>query len=149
MRRTLRPRAADEDLLDLASNDYLGLARDPRVTAAAAAAAARWGAGSTGLAAGHRVAPTCTRDLEARAGRRSSGAAAGLVFSSGYLANLGAVTALAGAGHAGGVRRGSNHASLVDACRLSRAEVVVVPHRDVAAVDRSLARPPPGRARSS
>ena len=45
MRRTLRPRAYDDGLLDLASNDYLGLARDPRVTAAAAAAAHAWGAG--------------------------------------------------------------------------------------------------------
>ena len=48
MRRVLRPRGADDDLLDLASNDYLGLARDPRVAGAAAAAAAAWGAGSTG-----------------------------------------------------------------------------------------------------
>ncbi|HET9944049.1 MAG TPA: aminotransferase class I/II-fold pyridoxal phosphate-dependent enzyme, partial [Actinomycetes bacterium] len=48
MRRVLRPRAADDDVLDLASNDYLGLARDPRVAGAAAEAARRWGAGSTG-----------------------------------------------------------------------------------------------------
>jgi len=46
--RRLRPRRADSDLLDLAGNDYLGLARDKRVTGAAAAAALRWGAGSTG-----------------------------------------------------------------------------------------------------
>ena len=41
MRRVLRPRGADDDLLDLASNDYLGLARDPRVASAAAAAVTR------------------------------------------------------------------------------------------------------------
>src|SRR3954469_13462985 len=46
--RTLRPRAADQDLLDLASNDYLGLTRHPAVTAGAAEAAHRWGAGATG-----------------------------------------------------------------------------------------------------
>ena len=104
MRRALRPRAADDDLLDLASNDYLGLARDPRVTAAAAAAAARWGAGSTGS----RLV-TGSTELHARprgaSWPRSSGPRPALVFSSGYLANLGAVAALAGPGHTGGVRR--------------------------------------------
>jgi 8-amino-7-oxononanoate synthase len=48
MRRALRPRAVSDPALDLASNDYLGLARDPRVTGAAAEAALAWGAGSTG-----------------------------------------------------------------------------------------------------
>ena len=60
------------------------------------------------------------------------------MFSSGYLANLGAVTALAGDG-ALVVSDAQNHASLVDACRLARGEVVVTPHRDVDAVDRALA----------
>ena len=136
MLRTLRPRPARDDLLDLASNDYLGLARDPRVTAAAAAAAAGWGAGATGS----RLVTGSTdlhADLEA-ALAEFVGTAAGLVFSSGYLANLGAVTALA--------RRGSlvvsdaqNHASLVDACRLARGRVVVTPHRDADAVAHALA----------
>jgi 8-amino-7-oxononanoate synthase len=136
MRRTLRPRAADEDLLDLASNDYLGLARHPQVTAAAAAAAVRWGAGSTGS----RLVTGSTelhRDLENELAS-FVGAAAGLVFSSGYLANLGAVAALAGEDTLV-VSDRLVHASLVDACRLSRAEVAVVPHTDVDAVRRSLA----------
>jgi 8-amino-7-oxononanoate synthase len=136
MRRTLRPRAAGEDLLDLASNDYLGLARDPQVTAAAAAAAVRWGAGSTGS----RLVSGSTelhRELE-RELASFVGAAAGLVFSSGYLANLGAVAALAGEDTLV-VSDRLVHASLVDACRLSRAEVSVVPHTDVDAVRRSLA----------
>jgi 8-amino-7-oxononanoate synthase len=60
------------------------------------------------------------------------------VFSSGYLANLGAVTALAGAGSLV-VSDAQNHASLVDACRLARGDVVVTAHRDVAAVNRALA----------
>jgi 8-amino-7-oxononanoate synthase len=60
------------------------------------------------------------------------------VFSSGYAANLGVVTALSGPG-ALIVSDAANHASIVDACRLSRADVVVVPHDDVAAVDAVLA----------
>ena len=136
LRRELRPRAAADDLLDLASNDYLGLARDPRVTCAAAEAALRWGAGSTGS----RLV-TGSTDLHTRLEADLAefvGARAGLVFSSGYLANLGAVTALAGAGSLV-VSDAQNHASLVDACRLARGDVVVTAHRDVAAVDQALA----------
>jgi 8-amino-7-oxononanoate synthase len=135
MRRMLRPRPVDGDVLDLASNDYLGLARDPRVTAAAADAARRWGAGSTGS----RLVTGSTRlhaDLETDLAD-FVGAEAGLVFSSGYLANLGVLTALAGPGSLV-VSDALNHASVVDGCRLSRAEVRVVEHRDVAAVDRAL-----------
>ncbi len=136
MQRTLRPRPARDDLLDLASNDYLGLARDPRVTGAAAAAAAGWGAGATGS----RLVTGSTdlhADLEA-ALAEFVGTAAGLVFSSGYLANLGAVTALAGPGSLV-VSDAQNHASLVDACRLARGRVVVTPHRDADAVAHALA----------
>ena len=68
-----------------------------------------------------------------------TGAAAGLVFSSGYLANLGAVAALGGP-EVLVVSDALNHASIVDACRLSRSRVVVVPHRDAAAVEAALAR---------
>ncbi len=135
MRRVLRPRAADDGVLDLASNDYLGLARDPRVTAAAAEAALQWGAGSTGS----RLVTGSTRlhaDLEADLAS-FVGAEAGLVFSSGYLANLGVLTALAGPGSLL-VSDRLNHASVVDGARLSRAEVRVVEHREVAAVDRAL-----------
>jgi 8-amino-7-oxononanoate synthase len=135
MRRVLRPRGPDDDVLDLASNDYLGLARDPRVTGAAAEAARRWGAGSTGsrLVTGSTTLHARLEDDLAA----FLGAEAGLVFSSGYLANLGAVTALA---EPGGlvVSDALNHASVVDACRLSRAAVEVVPHCDVAAVERVL-----------
>jgi 8-amino-7-oxononanoate synthase len=136
MRRELRPRAATDVRLDLASNDYLGLARDPRVTSAAAAAAERWGAGATGS----RLVTGSTdlhSELEA-ALAAFVGVGASLVFSSGYLANIGAVTALAGDG-ALVVSDALNHASLVDACRLARGEVVVTPHRDVDAVARALA----------
>jgi 8-amino-7-oxononanoate synthase len=135
LRRLLRPRPANDGLLDLASNDYLGLARDTRITAAAAAAAVRWGAGSTGS----RLV-TGSTDLHAALEADLAaflGAEAGLVFSSGYLANLGVVTALSGPGTTV-VSDALNHASVVDACRLSRAHVVVTPHRDVAAVDLAL-----------
>lgn len=134
-RRALRPRPAAEDVLDLASNDYLGLARDARVIGAAAAAAGTWGAGSTGS----RLV-TGSTDLHAELEARLAGfagAAAGLVFSSGYLANLGAVSALSGRGGLV-VSDAANHASIVDACRLGRADVVVVAHLDVAAVAAAL-----------
>ncbi|WP_267594916.1 8-amino-7-oxononanoate synthase [Carbonactinospora thermoautotrophica] len=136
LRRRLRPRSARDPLLDLASNDYLGLARDPRVVAGAVDAVRAWGAGSTGS----RLV-TGSTELHAELERELAehvGAAAGLVFSSGYLANLGAIAALTGPG-ALVVSDALNHASIVDACRLSRARVVVTPHRDVTAVEKALA----------
>ncbi|WP_433467700.1 8-amino-7-oxononanoate synthase [Spirillospora sp. CA-128828] len=134
LRRTLRPRP--DGLTDLASNDYLGLAGDPRLVEGAVAAARAWGTGSTGS----RLV-TGTTGLHAELDRRLAaftGSAAGLVFSSGFLANLGAVTALAGPGTLV-LSDQVNHASIVDACRLSRARVVIVPHRDTAAVEQALA----------
>ncbi|SFO65562.1 8-amino-7-oxononanoate synthase [Actinomadura madurae] len=138
LRRTLRPRPRPrpDGLTDLASNDYLGLAGDPRLAEGAAAAARAWGTGSTGS----RLV-TGTTELHAELDRRLAaftGSAAGLVFSSGFLANLGAVTALAGPGTLV-LSDQVNHASIVDACRLSRARVVIVPHRDTAAVEQALA----------
>lgn len=135
LRRVLRPRAAVEPVIDLASNDYLGLARDPRVVAGAVDAARTWGAGSTGS----RLVTGSTElhaELEAELAA-FCGTDAALVFSSGYAANLGAVTALSGPGSLV-VSDAGSHASLVDACRLSRARVVVVPAGDVAAVDAAL-----------
>jgi 8-amino-7-oxononanoate synthase len=120
-----------EGLLDLASNDYLGLARHPRVVEGAVRAAQRFGAGSTGS----RLVTGTTSlhlDLEIALAERT-GAESALVFSSGYLANLGAVTTLAGPGTLV-VSDSANHASLIDACRLSRARVEVVPHGSVDAV---------------
>src|SRR5215510_9883788 len=136
LRRRLQPREVDEALLDLASNDYLGLARHPEVVAGACAAASAWGAGSTGsrLVTGSTTLHT---ELEA-ALAEFSGWPAGLVFSSGYLANLATITALTGQGSLI-VSDAGNHASIIDACRLSRARVVVTPHRDPAAVESALA----------
>ena len=143
LHRTLRPRPAREDVLDLASNDYLGLSRHPQVVAAAVAAVREYGAGSTGS----RLVTGSTRlhdELEGALATRL-GAPAALVFSSGYLANLGAVCGLAGPGTLI-VSDSGNHASLIDACRLSRARVVVVPHNDPAAVAAALDGRPEARA---
>jgi 8-amino-7-oxononanoate synthase len=112
------------------------MARDPRVVEAACDAARTWGVGSTGS----RLVTGSTElhaELEAELAS-FCGVDAALVFSSGYTANLGAVTALSGPG-ALVVSDAGNHASLVDACRLSRARVAVTAHGDVAAVDAALA----------
>ncbi|MFE1579054.1 8-amino-7-oxononanoate synthase [Streptomyces fradiae] len=141
--RTLRPRPADTDLLDLAGNDYLGLTRHPEVTAAAAGAAHRWGAGATGS----RLV-TGTTALHAELERELAGFCgfeAALVFSSGYAANLAVLTALGARGSLL-VSDADNHASLVDGCRLSRAETAVVPHADPEAVRKTLAAHPGRRA---
>jgi 8-amino-7-oxononanoate synthase len=147
VRRGLVPREAGHDgLVDLASNDYLGLCGDKRLAAAAAEATWEWGTGSTGS----RLV-TGTTALHARLEARLAefaGAPAALVFSSGYLANLTVLTALAAAldGASGGgvliVSDAGNHASLIDACRLARGggvRVAVTPHRDLDAVRRALA----------
>ncbi len=136
LHRAPAPRPPGPGPLDLASNDYLGLARDPRVVEAAVAATRTWGAGATGS----RLV-TGSTDLHAEledALAALAGAPAGLVLSSGYLANLAAVVSLTGPGSLV-VSDAHNHASLVDACRLSRARVVVVAHLDVDAVAAVLA----------
>lgn len=133
LRRRLVHRPADA--LDLAGNDYLGLSRSPAVLEAAADALRTWGAGAT---ASRLVTGTTAlhSDLE-RALAEHVGSDTALVFSSGYLANLAAVTALSGPGSLV-VSDAANHASVVDACRLSRARVVVVAHGDVPAAARVL-----------
>ncbi|MFI7003233.1 8-amino-7-oxononanoate synthase [Nocardia sp. NPDC050175] len=136
LRRELRPRAARSPSIDLASNDYLGLVRHPEVIDGAIEAVRRWGTGSTGsrLVTG----TTIEHELLETELAEFVGAETGLVFASGYAANLGVVTALAGRG-ALVVSDAGSHASLVDACRLSRARIEVAAHGDVDAVDRLLA----------
>jgi 8-amino-7-oxononanoate synthase len=135
LRRALRARPSVGPELDLASNDYLGLSRHPAVIEGGVEALRTWGAGSTG-------SRLVTGNTELHEGFESAladfvGAESALVFSSGYTANLGAVVALSGPGSLL-VSDALTHASLVDACRLSRARVVVTPHRDVDAVDAAL-----------
>src|ERR1700752_300307 len=135
LRRSLRPRPAVPPELDLASNDYLGLSQHPDVIEGGVAALRIWGAGATG-------SRLVTGDTELHQQFESelaefTGAASALLFSSGYTANLGAVVGLSGPGSLL-VSDAHSHASLVDACRLSRARVVVSPHRDVGAVAAAL-----------
>ncbi|HEX3511250.1 MAG TPA: 8-amino-7-oxononanoate synthase [Solirubrobacteraceae bacterium] len=115
-------------VLLLCSNNYLGLADHPRVREAAADAAMRWGVGA---GASRLVSGTMTihRRLEERLAD-FEGTEAALLFGSGYLANLGVISALAGDGDAV-FSDELNHASIVDGCRLARAEVIVYRHRDV------------------
>lgn len=136
LRRSLRPRPAVATELDLASNDYLGLSQHPDVIEGGVAALRMWGAGATG-------SRLVTGDTELHQQLESElaeyvGAASALLFSSGYAANLGAVVGLSGRGSLL-VSDALSHASLVDACRLSRARVAVTPHRDVDAVEAALA----------
>jgi 8-amino-7-oxononanoate synthase len=135
LRRSLRPRPPVATELDLASNDYLGLSQHPDVIDGGVQALRMWGAGATG-------SRLVTGDTELHQQFESElaefvGAASGLLFSSGYTANLGAVVGLSGPGSLL-VSDAHSHASLVDACRLSRARVVVTPHRDVGAVAAAL-----------
>jgi 8-amino-7-oxononanoate synthase len=116
-----------EPVMLLCSNNYLGLADHPRVREAAADAAMRWGVGA---GASRLVSGTMTihRRLEERLATFHA-ADACVLFGSGYLANMGVIGALAGRGDIV-FSDELNHASIVDGCRLSRAEVVVYRHGD-------------------
>ncbi|MEU4222429.1 aminotransferase class I/II-fold pyridoxal phosphate-dependent enzyme, partial [Actinoplanes sp. NPDC026623] len=141
--RTLQHRGADDPVVDLAGNDYLGLAVHPEVIAASVQALQTYGLGATGS----RLVRGSTRAhaaLEAELARWL-GAEQALVYSSGYLANLGAIRALAGR-ETLLVSDRYNHASLIDGCKSSGAEVIVAPHADPAALAAILAAHP-GRAR--
>jgi glycine C-acetyltransferase/8-amino-7-oxononanoate synthase len=115
-------------VLLLCSNNYLGLADHPRVREAAADAAMRWGVGA---GASRLVSGTMTvhRRLEERLAA-FKGARSALLFGSGYLANIGVVGALAGTGEVV-FSDELNHASIIDGCRLARAETFVYRHGDV------------------
>jgi 8-amino-7-oxononanoate synthase len=118
--------------LNFSSNDYLGLAADPALSAAARTAAMSFGlgAGASRLIVGDTAAHHA---LEEALGR-FFGSEAALLFNSGYAANVGVLSTLAGDGDVI-FSDALNHASIVDGCRLSRASTVVYPHRDVAALD--------------
>ncbi|NIL92383.1 8-amino-7-oxononanoate synthase [Rhodococcus fascians] len=135
LERVVLARRPEDPTLDLASNDYLGLSRHPHVVDAACAATRRWGAGSTGS---RLVTGTTTAHEQLEQDLADFvGAETGLVFSSGYTANLGVVTALADRDSVV-ISDAASHASLIDACRLSRARVAVARHRDVEHVEQLL-----------
>lgn len=124
------------DYLAFASNDYLGLANHPALVAAARDGALRWGVGggASHLVAGHSAAHAGLEHALADWLRLP----AALLFSSGYQANLAVITALVGRGDAVFADR-LNHASLNDACVLSRADFKRFAHHDLAQLERLLA----------
>ncbi len=139
--------AAEEDLrgthylingqarLSFGSNDYLGLSQHPAVITAAQEAAARYGVGATAspLVCGHSPAhEALEHELAALVGLPRA-----LYFYAGYAANVGIIPALVGKGDAV-FSDALNHACLIDGIRLSRAELHVVPHADLAALEQAL-----------
>jgi len=128
--------AGPRDVVSFASNDYLGLTTHPMVLAAAHDALDRWGSGSgaSRLVTGSRPVH---HELEAAlAGWKSAESA--VVFPTGFAANLSVLSVFG----SGGVVVHSdelNHASIIDGCRLARADVRIVPHADLSALDKSLA----------
>src|SRR5439155_24752873 len=107
-----------QSLINFGSNDYLGLAADPRIAAAVRSALDNegWGAGASPLVTGRS-------ELHARLERELAtfeGTEAALLFPSGYAANVGAITALVGKGDAI-YSDELNHASIIDGCRLGGA----------------------------
>ena len=135
VRHTDADRHPRPGLLDLASNDYLGLSGDPRLRAAAIAATERFGAGA-GASRVVTGTTACHAELEAELARLT-GQPACLAFSSGYTANIGLVTAL-GDPDTLLVSDAHVHASLIDGARLSRSPVAVCPHGDLVALERLL-----------
>src|ERR1035437_5592013 len=124
------------DLISFCSNDYLGLANDPALIEAACIGAKQWGVGS---GASHLVSGHFTPH-EALEHRLAAfvGFPRALLFSTGYMANLGLVAALAGRSDAVFADK-LNHASLIDAVQLSRAHSQRYPHGDLATLERQLA----------
>jgi 8-amino-7-oxononanoate synthase len=128
-----RVEIAGREMLAFCSNDYLGLASHPRVIEALREGATRYGAGSgaSHLVSGHSRAHA---ELEERLAQFMSpqiSDARALYFCTGYMANLAMLSALGGAGTAL-FSESLNHASLIDGARLSRSDLQIYPHGDVA-----------------
>jgi 8-amino-7-oxononanoate synthase len=151
LRRQLEPllspqgavvRIGGESLLNFSSNDYLGLANDPRVSRAATAGMDRHGlgTGASRLVVGDSSAH---QFLELKLAG-FMGASSALLFNSGYAANVGILSALMGEGDVI-FSDALNHASLIDGCRLSRAARVIYPHGDLEELDRLLGSTPARR----
>ena len=124
----VRIRWKGREFVNFSSNDYLNLAADPRLAQAAARAARRYGtgAGASPLISG-LLPPLCHLERDLADWEETESA---LVFNSGFAANLGVISALAGPGDAV-FSDANNHASLIDGCRLSRARIQVYRHADV------------------
>lgn len=143
LRRTLVTRDADDQLCDLAGNDYLGLSRHPEVLAAAAAALRDYGLGANGS----RLVRGSTAEHAALESELAEAlhTPAALVYSSGYLANLAAMATLTSA-RTLLILDAHVHASLIDAARLTRAETLLAPHSDPAVLAELLEGHPGRRA---
>ncbi len=130
-----RVRVKGRVLLNLSSNDYLGLSQHQEVVAGAQAAAAQWGAGAgaSRLVVGHLA---LHQEVEA-ALAKLAGTEAAILFSTGYMANVGVITALVGPGDAVFCDR-LNHASIYDGIKLSGAELQRFPHRDLGGLEKLL-----------
>jgi 8-amino-7-oxononanoate synthase len=135
--QTARARIDGRELIQFGSNDYLGLAADPRLGAAVVEAiqAEGWGSGASPLVTGYG---THHRRLEERLAQ-FEGTEAALLFPSGFAANVGTIAALVGPGDTV-FTDCKNHASLLDGCRLSRADVRVYPHNDWRTLESLLGR---------
>ena len=136
LQQAARTRFDGRDVINLASNNYLGLAAHPRLKEAAARAAMDFGAGSGAV---RTIAGTMTlhRELERRFAA-FKGAEEALMFQSGFTANAGTVAAILTKEDVI-VSDQLNHASIIDGARLSRAEIKVFPHKDASAADALLA----------
>ena len=124
----LLPRVNGRAVVNFSSNDYLGLAGDPRVAAALQAGAVRWGtgAGAAHLVSGHSLEHHALEEELADFTDRESA----LLFSTGYMANVGVITALAERGEVV-LQDKLNHASLLDGARQSDARLLRYPHANV------------------
>src|SRR2546422_1681119 len=124
------------EVINLASNNYLGLTTHPRLREAAIEATRAYGVGSGAV---RTISGTMSihMQLEERIARFKN-VEASVVFQSGFAANSGTVAAiLAPEDHI--ISDALNHASIIDGCRLSRAKIHVFPHKDVTAADKILA----------
>ena len=128
-------RVGGRELISFCSNDYLGLANDPALVEAACAGARQWGVGSgaSHLVSGHQL----PHELLEQRLASFTGFAKALLLSTGFMANLGIVPALVGRGDAVFADK-LNHASLIDAVQLSRADSQRYPHGDLTALERML-----------
>jgi 8-amino-7-oxononanoate synthase len=134
--RGARLTVAGREMLAFCGNDYLGLAQHPAVIDAAQRGAARWGVGATAspVVCGHSASHEALEQELAR----FLGLPRALYFYAGFAANIGLLPALVGRGDAL-FCDALNHACLIDGARLSRAEIHVFPHADLAALERQLA----------
>jgi 8-amino-7-oxononanoate synthase len=122
-------------LLLMCSNDYLGLSGYPALREAAAKAMERYGFGS---GASRLISGTSALHVELESRIAAfKGTESALLFNSGYAANTGIIPAIAGEGDVI-LSDSLNHASIIDGCRLSRANIVVYPHKDVDRLESAL-----------